>query len=174
MNMALDGSDVDTPRGVSAKAEVIRLRSLIVERGHQAIEMLARARFSELDVDNNGYLENCELHAVVEWVMKSFGNKLGADPAAVQEKIMARLDINKDGKLDMKEFEELFKETLSRMLLIERARAKFNEFDANKNGFIDNAEIKQVVDWTLQAYPSDDITVYREQLMNSIDANKDG
>lgn len=145
-------------------------------------EVVMRSMMSndESDCEGGGStnVSDCEnsdtVAAVVEWVMKSFGNKLGADPAAVQEKIMARLDINKDGKLDMKEFEELFKETLSRMLLIERARAKFNEFDANKNGFIDNAEIKQVVDWTLQAYPSDDITVYREQLMNSIDANKDG
>ena len=172
--MILDASDVSTPRGISAIAEVKRLRQLLLERSQQTMELMARARFAELDGDNNGFLENTELVAVVEWVMTSFGDKLGTDASAVKTKMMARLDANKDGKLDAQEFEVLFKEMLQRTLLIERARTKFQEFDSNKNGFIDTDEIRAVLDWTLQAYPSENIEAYKERLLANIDANKDG
>lgn len=174
MNMALDGSDVDTPRGISAKREVKRLRALIVDRSQETIRLMARARFTELDSDKSGYLENHELINVVNWVMSSFGDKLGTDPEVVKGRMMARLDLNKDGKLDIDEFESLFKEMLNRSLLIERARTKFEEFDENKNGTIESGEIKKVIEWTVQAYPVANIGEYTKRLIDNIDLNKDG
>lgn len=172
--MVLDASDVNTPRGQSAVVEVQRLRKLLLERSQQTMELMARARFAELDSDNNGFLENSELLAVVDWVMSAMGDKLGEDKNAVKIKIMNRLDANKDGKLDAQEFEVLFKEMLNRTMLVERARVKFKEFDSNNNGFIDTDEIRSVIEWTLQAYPSDNINAYKERMLNNIDANKDG
>jgi Ca2+-binding EF-hand superfamily protein len=172
--LALDGADVDTPRGVSAKTEVRRLRLLLLERSQQTMKLLARARFAELDTDHSGYLENNELVAVVDWVMQSFGHKLGTDAVVIRSKIMARLDANKDGKLDALEFEILFQEMLNRTLLVERARDKFMQFDTNKSGTIESDEIRSVVEWTLQAYPVDNRAAYEERLMANIDANKDG
>jgi Ca2+-binding EF-hand superfamily protein len=174
LNMALDAADVDTPRGISAKEEVRRLRALIMERSQQTMEMMARARFNELDVDNSGYLENAELLTVVEWVMSSFGDRLGTNPEEVRVKMMQRLDANQDGKLSIEEFESLFKEMVNRICMIERARIKFEEFDTNKNGTIESDEIRQVISWTLQAYPAASVDNYTERLIANIDLNKDG
>jgi Ca2+-binding EF-hand superfamily protein len=172
--MALDGSDVDTPRGVSAKNEVRRLRAVIMDRSQDTFQLMARARFAELDTDHSGSLENSELIAVVNWVMSSFGDKLGTDTELVRSRMMSRLDTNKDGKLDITEFEALFKEMLNRSVLIERARTKFEEFDENKNGTIESEEIKKVIDWTVQAYPVANIGEYTKRLIEAIDLNQDG
>jgi Ca2+-binding EF-hand superfamily protein len=172
--MALDASDVNTPRGETAKLEVKRLRALILERSQQTMQLMSRARFAELDVDKSGFLENEELVSVVNWVMNSFGDKLGADTEMIRKRMMARLDSNKDGKLDADEFEALFKEMLNRSLLIERARKKFDEFDLNKNGTIESDEIRRVVEWTVQAYPVANIGEFTQRLISNIDINNDG
>jgi len=175
MQRALDASDVDTPRGESAKAEVKRLRQLLMERGQQTSALLARARFDELDVDKSGFLENKELEKVVQWVMESFGTKLGTDPEVVKAKMMQRLDANKDGKLDPNEFQVLFLAVVQRMGLMQRAEAKFKEFDTDNSGFLENKEIDAVIDWTLQAFPEgEDYSSYKDKLMKEIDANGDG
>lgn len=174
MGMALDASDVDTPRGLSAKKEVCRLRQLMLDQSKETMKLMAAARFAELDKDHSGFLENDELVAVVDWVMESFGSKLGTDGVEVQKKIMDRLDANKDGQLDIGEFQALFEEMLQRTLLMERAKEKFKEFDTNKSGTIESDEIRQVIDWTLQAFPAGNREVYEQRLMANIDANKDG
>jgi calmodulin len=170
----LDGSDVDTPRGVTAKNEVRRLRQQMFDQSKETMKLMAAARFAEVDKDHSGFLENEELHHVVDWIMGSFGSKLGADMATVRKNMMTRLDINKDGKLDLEEFEELFQEMLNRTLLVERAREKFKEFDTNDSGTIESDEIRAVIAWTLQAYPVSNKKVYEERIMANIDINKDG
>lgn len=92
---------------------------------------------TELDVDKSGFLENAELEKVVIWVLDAFGEKLGTDPKAVREKMMLRLDANKDGKLDPTEFEGLFELMVQRNNLLERAKAKFLAFDSDSSGFLE-------------------------------------
>ena len=61
------------------------------------------------------------------------------------------------------------------MTMMERARVKFAEFDADKSGFLEAKEIDEVITWTLQAFPSDsNVDTYRERLMKQIDRNGDG
>lgn len=171
----MSGKDIDTPRGVSAKQEVVRLRTVLVERGMRTIQAIAHAKFEELDVDKSGYLENEELLKVTDWVMLYFGDKMGSDPGAVRKKIMQRLDANNDGKLDLAEFEELFNMILQRMSIIERARAKFKEMDTDKSNFLEKEEINAVIEWSLQAFPADDdLTNYKKKLLADIDKNGDG
>lgn len=172
--MDLSGADVNTPRGVSAKAEVIRLRTLLLNQGQDTTTLLAIARFRELDKDGSGFLENAELHDVVDWVMQAYGTKMGNSKDEVKTKIMARLDANQDGKLDMNEFLILFKEMLVRFSILERANAKFVELDTDKSGFLESAEIDSVVNWALEAFTGDDPTAYKKKLMAKIDANGDG
>jgi Ca2+-binding EF-hand superfamily protein len=171
----LTGADVATPRGQSARAEVVRLRNLLMDRGMATIQAIAHARFVELDVDKSGFLENKELEAVTDWVMMYFGDKFGSDPAVVRKKIMNRLDSNRDGKLDHLEFQGLFMMILQRMNLLERARKKFEELDTDKSNFLEAGEIHTVVDWTLQAYPADDdLEKYRSKMLAQVDKNGDG
>lgn len=175
IDLDVSGKDIDTPRGISAKDEVRRLRALLMETSNKTIQAIARARFDELDTDNSGFLENEELGKVTDWVMLHFGNKLGTDPVAVRSRIMARLDANGDGKLDPQEFLDLFNIIVQRMTMMERARVKFAEFDADKSGFLEAKEIDEVITWTLQAFPSDsNVDTYRERLMKQIDRNGDG
>ena len=49
-------SDINTPRGETAKAEVLRLRKLMVERHQKTVAALAQVRFQELDTDKSGFL----------------------------------------------------------------------------------------------------------------------
>lgn len=175
IDLDISGKDIDTPRGISAKDEVRRLRVLLMETSNKTIQAIARARFDELDSDNSGFLENEELGKVTDWVMLHFGDKLGTDPVAVRSRIMARLDANGDGKLDPQEFLALFNIIVQRMTMMERARVKFNEFDVDKSGFLEAKEIDEVISWTLQAFPSDsNVATYRDHLMKQIDRNGDG
>lgn len=171
----LSGKDVDTPRGQTAKDEVVRLRAALVERELKYVRAVAHARFEELDIDKSGYLENDELFKVTDWVMNYFGDKMGTDPVIVRKKILARLDSNNDGKLDKVEFEELFDMILQRMGLIERAKAKFKELDIDNSNFLERNEIDQVIEWTLQSFPSDgNKENYKLKLLKDIDRNSDG
>ena len=136
--------------------------------------MLAAARFRELDKDNSGMLENAELHEVVDWVMQAFGSKLGSNKEEVKTKLMERIDANKDGKLDLEEFLVLFNEMLIRYSLMERAKAKFQELDTDKSGFLEASELDKVVSWSLEAFTGDNPDAYKAKLMGKIDANNDG
>ena len=62
----LDGSDIDTPRGESAKSELIRLHHLLSSRtmGEDQEEELKRS-FDEIDVDGGGELDADELSQLI-------------------------------------------------------------------------------------------------------------
>jgi len=168
-------SDINTPRGETAKAEVLRLRKLMVERHQKTVAALAQVRFQELDTDKSGFLENAELVAVAEWVMLYFGSKMGEDKDLVMKKILKRIDKNKDGKLDVDEFTQLFSMVVSRADLVTRAKHKFDELDTDKSGFLEEKEIDQCIMWTLQAFPNDDdLQTYKKHLLYHIDSNGDG
>lgn len=125
-------SDVNTPRGESAKAEVARLRTLMVSRYETMVSTLVRARFVELDTDKSGFLEKDELVNVASWTMTYFGDKLGESKDKVVANIMKRLDANGDGKLDIEEFSKLFTMVMTRANLVQRAHLKFAELDTDQ------------------------------------------
>jgi len=173
--MDMSGSDVNTPRGETAKAEVLRLRKMLADTQEKTVQALAKARFSELDLDKSGFLENNELLAVADWVMVHFGASMGEDKDKVVKKIMRRLDTNKDGKLDIEEFGKLFGLIVQRHDLVLRATLKFNELDKDGSGSLESDEIDATVMWTLQAFPNDDdLNTYKKHLLSHIDANGDG
>jgi len=166
--------DIETPRGETAKAEVKRLRQLIQDRNQSTMSTLLHAKFRELDENQSGTLENKELQNVVKWVMSSFGSKFGTDPDVVEKKLMLRLDANKDGKLDLDEFQVLFQDMVNRIVLIEKASVKFNELDTDKSGFLESSEIDKVCEWTLSAYPQENYEHYKKKLIERIDNDGDG
>jgi len=143
-------------------------------RNQDVFTLLASAKFKELDVDNSNFLEQKELQTIVTWVMTAVGDKLGSDPKVVQQKIMDRLDQNRDGKLDFEEFSVLFREMTARFATIERAKAKFDELDTDKSGFLEAAELDKCVEWALQAYQAPDVTTYKAKMLSKVDWNKDG
>jgi len=171
----LDLADIDTPRGESAKKEVRRLRAKIVENESQMLTLMASSKFREMDKDHSGFLDNDELKYVCEWVLESLG-KSGSvdDPEKFKARLMHRLDANKDGKLDLSEFSVLFGEMTKRFSLLERANKKFDEFDVDKSGFLENTELDNVIEWTMQAFTGNDPSNYKEKLIERVDRNKDG
>lgn len=76
-----------------------------------------------------------------------------------------RLDANKDGKLDLDEFQVLFQDMVNRIVLIEKASVKFNELDTDKSGFLESSEIDKVCEWTLSAYPQENYEHYKKRLI---------
>lgn len=175
MSANAEFANIDTPRGESAKMEVRRLRQALAASEQSLMTHMAIAKFKELDKDSSGFLENEELLFVVEWVITSLGKKLeNVDVDSFKGKLMRRLDTNKDGKLDLNEFTELFNEMTKRFQLIERAEAKFKEFDKDNSGYLENAELDEVVIWSMQAFSGEDPLTYKEKLISRIDANQDG
>lgn len=171
----LSCADVNTPRGETAKAEVSRLRKIMVDNYQKTLGALVRARFEQLDVDKSGFLEKNELLEVATWAMQYFGDKLGADKEKVVANILKRIDTNNDGKLDVEEFGNLFSLVMNRANLVQRAHLKFAEFDSDKSGFLEEKEIDATIEWTLQAFPNaDDMHTYKKHLLAHIDSNGDG
>ena len=93
------------------------------------------AKFNELDTDRSGMLENAELLQVAEWVISSFGETASSLEDA-KARMMQRLDVNKDGKLDFEEFFKLFLLMTARFTLIDRAKVKFAELDKDGSGYL--------------------------------------
>jgi Ca2+-binding EF-hand superfamily protein len=107
--------------------------------------------------------------------MQYFGSKMGDDKDKVMKKILKRIDKNKDGKLDVDEFTQLFSMVVARSDLVTRAKHKFDELDTDKSGFLEEKEIDQCIMWTLQAFPNDDdLQTYKKHLLHHIDSNGDG
>jgi Ca2+-binding EF-hand superfamily protein len=142
-------TDVNTPRGVSAKAEVVRLRGKN-EYKDTALVNLSKAKFQELDANNSGYLEGEELGLLIDWVVQ-IEQTSPAKKEDMRARVMARADMNRDDKLDYREFEELFKQEMQRGELIREAKDKFEELDVDKNGTLENSEINLLMDWCLSS-----------------------
>jgi Ca2+-binding EF-hand superfamily protein len=139
------------------------------------IEKLVYAKFEELDTDKKGFLEIADLTKVVDWALEQFGDRLGEDKPSSHRKIMDRMDIDHHGgKLDLPEFKHLFGEVLNRNIMIGKAKVKFAEFDPNNTGSIGTDRIPEVVAWTAEAYPVDNLENYTKKLIKAIDLNNDG
>lgn len=67
--------------------------------------------FTDADLDQSGFIEQQEFAALLKGIHSTLGR-----PPPTEEEIreeLKRLDINKDGKLDKKEFETLVKDLVN-------------------------------------------------------------
>jgi len=62
----------------------------------------------------------------------------------VKQAMMARIDKNKDGKLDIDEFTALYEEEMHIVEILKRAEVKFNELDADRSGYLEKDEFPKV------------------------------
>jgi Ca2+-binding EF-hand superfamily protein len=153
---------------------------------------LARAKFRELDSDNSGFLEAAELIEVSKFVVDSIslseneGGNNAAENEAMFNKLLKKMDVNSDGKLDLHEFSVLFQDLQEKSSMIGLARNHFADLDVNKSGFIEGAELNTVVRWVQEAmHPSAGAAaalppaegsdeIEKEKLMRRVDLNGDG
>ena len=70
----------------------------------------AKRAFAKLDADNSGFLEKEELSKVMTLWSERCGKKVGIDPGAKLEELIAKVDTNGDGKLSLAEFVPLFED----------------------------------------------------------------
>jgi len=68
----------------------------------------AKKQFQLLDADGSGFLEKNELGEVLKIWAKACGAELNIDPSASLEELLAKVDANSDGKLELAEFIPLF------------------------------------------------------------------
>ena len=97
----LAATDVDTPRGDSAKAEVIRLRGMIASRklGEEAAAEL-KQDFDLYDEDGSGEIDVAELGSLIQ--------KLGLTRTQQQlREMVAKVDTDGSGEIDFQEFCEM-------------------------------------------------------------------
>lgn len=98
-------------------------------------------------MDSSGYLSKHEVLTLAEWVVKK--SYLTEPIEEVQRRLLEQMDVNGDEQLDAQEFCNLFMDTSRMVKLLNKARAKFLEFDVDNSGFICRQEIRQLCDWAL-------------------------
>ena len=70
----------------------------------------ARKAFSKLDENGNGFLEKEEVAKVLTFWATRCGEKVGIDPSQPLDALLAKVDVNGDGKLSLAEFIPLFED----------------------------------------------------------------
>ena len=171
-----DARDCETPRGVSKTNEIIRLRSLLAEQRTVQLMILADKKFLEL-ADSNGVLQNEKLDVVADYILECSGDvRLKDDSASLKAKVMKRVDVNRDGKLDKAEFSRMFEEELRHMTILRAAKQKFEEIDKDKSGFLTGDELQQVIRWVvmMQRIEPEQVAAVQLRLMERVMAFDDG
>ena len=90
------------------------------------MKRLVEGKFVALDKDSTGFLEAKEIDELVDWVLLAYVEKSNEDRAKFKQSVMAKFDLNKDGKIDLKEFGILWESVLDKMDIVARAKKKFN------------------------------------------------
>lgn len=126
----------DAPAATPAKAKAGTTEELALEAEEKAAEQeRIRDAFNIYDKNKDGIIQRDELADVLEIF-------LGHKPTSHQlDNIFSKVDSNKDGVIDYKEFE--------RMMLLRKASTKryislFNQYDKNGDGFISREELLEV------------------------------
>ena len=71
----------------------------------------AKAKFSELDKDKSGYLDGNELRDLFSWAMETYASDLDSHVKSQHmSDFVARIDRDHDGKVDLKEFGNIFQD----------------------------------------------------------------
>ena len=93
--------------------------------------LILKETFDGFDNDGNGTIDREEVKAIM--------NKLGLDPRERDlDKMIANIDINKDGLIDFDEFKQLYQmqhESIN--------KDYFDVFDRNDSGSISKAELRR-------------------------------
>lgn len=72
----------------------------------------AKLKFAKLDTNHSGYLEKEELVDVVTSWAEAFGKANNANPTDIIDDIINKMDVDKDGRINFREFIELFDEVM--------------------------------------------------------------
>ena len=72
----------------------------------------AKKKFDEFDVDKNGYLERKEIDILMSQALEVYGEskKSSIEKENFKMNLVAKIDVNKDGKIDFLEFKTLWEE----------------------------------------------------------------
>lgn len=123
--------------------------------------------FKEIDVDGSGFLDQQE----VKEMGARLGNPLPDDEVAA---IFAKMDTNKDGKVQADEFMEWFNSAQTRQgiksYFHRKAGRIFDEIDTDNSGFIDEQELSNVSERLGQGFDAKKV----KAIFKEMDENNDG
>ena len=130
-------------------------------------EEAIRAAFNYYDANGNGKVSSSELKKV----MDHLGLVL---PEEQIKAVIAQYDFNQDGEWEWTEFKDFYMKVVvneqKAISLEDETAAVFKLLDADKDGRIDNAEIKAFMIQIGQSASEAEI----QELINAYDANKTG
>lgn len=134
----------------------------------------AKDKFEEFDTNKCGVIESGKIRQVVDYCMSAYPME---NVDSFTKDLIASIDINKGGQLSLGEFINLFEQMLVRLELVKKAKVKFLELDLDKSGFLEAAEIDNLLGWVLSLYvektPKEQ-AAFRKTLLARVDANGDG
>ncbi|KAH9416871.1 Calbindin-32 [Dermatophagoides pteronyssinus] len=151
--------------------------------------------WSHYDHDGNGYIEGRELDNFLrEFVSSVNASDVGAEVvtdsmfAELKECFMESFDVNKDGKIDIRELAQLLPLDESFLLLFRfdnplESSVEFmkiwREYDTDGSGFIEADELKNFLKDLLreakrETIDEDKLIEYTDTLLQIFDSNKDG
>jgi len=92
----------------------------------KALSVRAQKKWSQLDVDDNGYLDGEEALALAEWVWCSFrpGQAITAQQREMEaQKIMSRCDVDRNGVIDRGEFQRYYDQIAADMFRFHKTKS---------------------------------------------------
>lgn len=139
LNGGAEQNDLDVVQGLISfdlKTKMRRVVNKIVKESVKGFNHNIEETFGEIDKNGDGSIDMEELHHF----LKNAGFPT-YNIAAKANEIMKKLDVDKDGELNIREFEEAWVEY--QLSTDEKMMAQlFNFFDANGDGKIDSSEMK--------------------------------
>lgn len=141
----------------------------------------AKQKFTDLDANKSGNLDNSEITKLVDWLLDLTEEEFtDADKELIKAELMARVgDDQQDGSqvVSYDSFVLLCEEEMERVELRRRAKEKFMELDKDNSGILENAELHKVVEFmyhSLGCGTAKNKEAAKADMMNRVDANGDG
>ena len=131
------------------KNEILNFEEFLIlfeeEQRKSLMVKYAKTKFSELDANKSGNLDNAEITKLVDWLLDLTEEDFtDADKGLIKDELMVRVgDVQSDGStvVSFENFVLLCEEEMERVELRRRAKEKFRELDKDHSGVLENAEL---------------------------------
>lgn len=147
------------------------------------LEKVFDKKFSDMDMQNRGYLERPEITVLTDFILSKFAQIWCSkrDIVEMKRKLVSLFEeLPGSGKMSKVELFEVYDGMLVSIRLIHKTKKKMKEYDTDRNGTLDEKELLSLADWILKSYVHSGIEVtedmreeMRAKILATYDENND-